>query len=121
MLNKSILIIWGIFLLADISLADGLLMPVNEDYPKDFLRNRLTRVNVNIHGLTAETTVYQEFEHEGYDSTDAVYSFPLPDGARATEFVYWFKGKIYKAVLEVKEQSTNPGTGEGGVAAEVNK
>jgi len=121
MLKKSILILWGIFLLANISLADGLLMPVNEYYPKDFLRNRLTRVNVNIHGLTAETTVYQEFEHEGYDSTDAVYSFPLPPGARATEFVYWYEGQIYKAVLKVKEQSTNPGTGEGGVAAEVNK
>jgi Ca-activated chloride channel family protein len=101
--------------------ADGLLLPVNEDYPRDFLRNRLTQVTVKINGLVAETEVYQEFINEWNDSTDAVYSFPLPPEARATEFVYWYDDNIYKAILKVKEQATNPGTGEGGVAALVNK
>jgi hypothetical protein len=97
------------------------MMPTEENYPKDFLRNTVTNVTVNIHGLIAETFVYQEFKNEWYDSTDAVFSFPLPPDARATEFVYWYNDKAYTAVLKVKEQATNPGTGEGGVAALVNK
>ncbi len=101
--------------------ADGLLFPSDEGYPHDFLRNRLTQVTVKIHGLIAETEVYQEFRNEWDKSVDAVYSFPLPPDARATEFIYWADGKVYKAVLKVREQATNPGTGEGGIIAEVNK
>ncbi|MEJ2543038.1 MAG: VIT domain-containing protein [Calditrichaceae bacterium] len=100
---------------------DGLLLPTEEGYPKDLLKNRLTEVTVSINGLIAETEVYQEFVNEWYDTTDAVYSFPLPPNARATEFVYWFDDIAYKAILKVKEQAVNPGTGEGGVAAFVNK
>ncbi|HEX2865548.1 MAG TPA: VIT domain-containing protein [Ignavibacteriales bacterium] len=95
-------------------------MPVKKEYPKDFLRLKSTEVTVNIHGIVAETIVLQSFENEWDDSTDAVYSFPLPPDARATNFVYWYQGKPYRAVLQVKEQSTNPGTGEGGAAALVN-
>ncbi len=116
--NKIILIFLS---LTAVSFANGLLMPSNQNYPKDFLRNTVTEVTVNIHGEIAETVVYQEFENEWFDSTDAVYSFPLPPNARATKFLYWYKDKIYQAVLKVKEQAVNPGTGEGGVAAEVNK
>jgi hypothetical protein len=107
--------------LSAISYANGLLMPSNNSYPKDFLRNTVTEVTVNIHGEIAETIVYQEFVNEWYDSTDAVYSFPLPPDARANKFLYWYNNKVYQAVLKVKEQAVNPGTGEGGVAAEVNK
>ena len=113
-------IILIIFSLTAFAYANGLLMPSNQNYPKDFLRNTDTEVTVNIHGEIAETIVYQEFENEWSDSTDAVYSFPLPPNARATKFLYWYNNKIYQAVLKVKEQATNPGTGEGGIAAEVN-
>ncbi|RQW02503.1 hypothetical protein EH222_13565, partial [candidate division KSB1 bacterium] len=108
-------------LLAMPLMADGLLMPVEENYPKDFLRNRLTHVTVKINGLIAETEVYQEFENEWDQAVDAVYSFPLPPDARATQFLYWVDDKIFRAVLKVREQATNPGTGEGGIVAEVNK
>jgi Ca-activated chloride channel homolog len=101
--------------------ADGLLMPVDNEYPQDFLKNRLTQVEVNIHGLAAETIVYQEFVNEWDRAVDAVYSFPLPPDARATQFLYWFDNKVYRAVLKVREQAVNPGTGEGGVVAEVNR
>ncbi|NOY61227.1 MAG: VWA domain-containing protein [Calditrichaeota bacterium] len=101
--------------------ADGLLMPTDHAYPKDFLRNRLTRVSVDIHGLIAETTVYQEFVNEWTQATDAVYSFPLPPDARATEFLYWRNDTTFKAILKVREQATNPGTGEGGIVARVNE
>ena len=116
----SLIIVYTFFSLFSISFADGLLMPSNQDYPKDLLRNNVTEVTININGSVAETIVYQEFENEWTDSTDAVYSFPLPANARATKFLYWYGDKIYQAILKVKEQAVNPGTGEGGIAAEVN-
>ncbi|RPH97767.1 MAG: VWA domain-containing protein, partial [Calditrichaeota bacterium] len=117
--NHTMTIVFLLFT-ATIS-ADGLLMPVDIYYPRDFLKNRLTEVDVNIHGLVAETIVYQEFLNEWDRSVDAVYSFPLPPDARATQFLYWFEDKVYRAVLKVREQAVNPGTGEGGVVAEVNQ
>jgi len=118
--NYSIIILFFILSYSCVY-ADGLLLPSNKNYPKDFLRNKLTHVTVNINGAVSETTVYQEFENEWTDSTDAVYSFPLPANARATKIIYWYNDKSYEAVLKVKEQSTNPGTGEGGIAALVNE
>ena len=101
--------------------ADGLMLPSDENYPKDLLQNRVTKIYVRLSGQIAETVVYQEFANEWHQDTDAVYSFPLPPDARATAFFYWFNDVCYKAVLKVKEQVVNPGTGEGGVAALVNK
>jgi Ca-activated chloride channel homolog len=101
--------------------ADGLLLPSDKEYPKDFLRNRLTQVKVFIHGLVAETFVSQEFVNEWTQPVDAIYNFPLPPQARATEILYWYNDTTYKAVLKVQEQVVNPGTGEGELAAAVNK
>jgi Ca-activated chloride channel family protein len=118
---KTLLIITIVLLTVPAAvMADGLMLATAENYPSGLMRLRMTRVDVNITGIVAETSVYQEFVNEWNQSTDAVYSFPLPPGARATQFLYWYDGKIYKAVLKVQEQATNPGTGEGGVAAEVN-
>ena len=100
--------------------ADGLLLSTESDYPGEFLRNRVTNVTVTVHGLIAETVVYQEFINEWDRPTDAVYSFPLPPGARATQLLYNRGDVIFRAVLEVREQAPNPGTGEGGTAALVN-
>jgi Ca-activated chloride channel family protein len=108
--------VWG-----TIVYADGLMRPSDENYPKDLMQNRLTRIYVRLAGQIAETVVYQEFVNEWHKSTDAVYSFPLPPDARATAFFYWYNDVCYKAVLKVKEQAVNPGTGEGGVAALINK
>ncbi len=110
-----------IFLWVSTSLADGLMRPAAEDYPKDLMQNRVTKIYVKITGQIAETAVYQEFVNEWHQNTDAVYSFPLPPDARATAFFYWYNDVCYKAVLKVKEQAVNPGTGEGGVAALINK
>src|SRR3989339_118691 len=121
MKKYNLIKVYAFLSLFSFSLADGLLIPVNENYPKDLLRTNVTEVTVNINGSIAETIVYQEFENEWIDSTDAVYSFPLPSDARATKFIYWYGNEIYQAVLRIKEQVINPGTGEGGIAAEVNK
>ncbi len=97
--------------------ADGVMRPQAKGYPKDFLRHRMTSIDVTFHGQIAVTTVTQDFVNEWHLPTDAVYSFPLPAGARATEFLFWSNDTLYKAPLRVKEQAPNPGTGEGGVDA----
>ena len=99
------------------SAADGVIRPTNISYPKDFLRHRMTKVDVTISGQIAQTVVYQEFVNEWISSTDGVYSFPLPPNARATNFYFWSNDTMYRAVLKVTEQAPNPGTGEGGVDA----
>ncbi len=119
MLKKLLIIL--LLVGATSTYADGLLIPSDKNYPKDFLTNRMTQVKVLIHGLIAETYAYQEFVNEWDKPVDAVYCFPLPADARATEVLYWRDEVIYKAVLKKREQAVNPGTGEGGVAAEVNQ
>ena len=113
-----IILFWSLVVSAR---ADGLLLSANPDYPGELLRNRMTRVTVDIHGLVAETTVYQEFTNDWTQTVNAVYSFPLPPEARATEFFYWRGDTLYKAVLRVRQQATNPGTGQGGLAAQINQ
>ncbi len=118
---KRLVYIWiTVLVFVSSGYSDGLLVPEDEEYPKDFLRNCVTNVTVNIHGLIAETSVYQEFENEWTEKTDAVYSFPLPPDARATNFLYWRNDTTFKAILKVKEQAVNPGTGQGGIIALVN-
>jgi Ca-activated chloride channel family protein len=97
--------------------ADGVMRPTNKSYPKDFLRHRMSKVDVLLTGQIAQTTVYQEFVNEWDASTDAVFSFPLPPDARATNFYFWSNDTMYRAVLRVKEQAPNPGIGEGGIDA----
>ena len=106
-----------LFSVSILAKADGVMRPTNSSYPKDFLRHRLTSISVAIHGQVAVTTVYQEFVNEWTQPTNAVYSFPLPPDARATDFLFWSKDTLYRASLKVKEQAVNPGTGEGGVDA----
>jgi len=115
----TVLIVFCIGITA--SFADGLMLPSDENYPKNLMQNRTTQIYVKLSGQIAQTVVYQEFVNEWHQSTDAVYSFPLPPDARATAFFYWHNDVCYKAILKVKEQAVNPGTGEGGVAALVNK
>jgi hypothetical protein len=100
--------------------ADGVMRPTDKSYPKDFLRHRMTKIDVTLNGQVAVTKVYQEFVNEWQQKTNAVYSFPLPADARATDFFFWSNDTMYQAVLKVKEQAVNPGTGEGGIDALLN-
>ena len=72
-------------------------------------------------GLIAETFVYQEFENElvRFHRPQCIL-FHYRRMRVATEFIYWYNDTAYIAVLKVKQQATNPGTGSGGVAALVN-
>lgn len=113
------LFLFVLFLATSLS-ADGLLIPQSETYPGICLRNRVTQVEIDIRGIVAETQVYQEFINESNDTTNAVYSFPLPPDARAIKFLYWYDGIVYQAVLKERQQAVNPGTGGGGEIAEIN-
>lgn len=119
-MKKIISVTFCLLFMAGTLQATGLMMPVSKTYPKDFLRLKTNDVTVYFNGLVAETIVYQEFVNESTDSTDVVYSFPLPANARATSLIYWHNDTAYKAVLKVREQVLNPGTGDGGIAALVN-
>jgi Ca-activated chloride channel family protein len=101
--------------------ADGIIVTSQEEYPSYCLKNKVTDIDVEINGLVAETIVYQEFENEWTDSVNGVYSFPLPPDARATRLQYSVGDSLVDAVLKVQQQSTTPGTGEGGIIAEINE
>ena len=103
------------------ALGDGLLVPADdENYSFPLLKNKSTEVTVTVHGIFINTVVYQEFLNESGDAIDATYVFPLPAEAKAVNMFYWRNDTIFKALLKEKSQSTIPGTGEGGLAAEIN-
>jgi Ca-activated chloride channel homolog len=106
--------------LSKLALSDGLLLPKDENYPADFLRNRITEVNVQVDGLVVQTVVYQEFINEWDQAVDAVYNFPLPANARSTQLLYTRNDTTFRAILRVEPEDPNPGTGQGGLAALVN-
>lgn len=121
MSGKIYTILIMLLFFAGSTFADGLMRPEDQNYPKDLLQNRCTKIWVKIHGQIAETIVYQEFVNEWHRPTGAVYNFPLAPDARATDLFYWYHDTCFQAVLKVKEQAVNPGTGEGGIAVELNK
>ncbi|MBT7825800.1 MAG: VWA domain-containing protein [Bacteroidetes bacterium] len=100
--------------------ADGIMLSSKESYPNHLLKNVSTEINVEINGLVAITTVFQKFLNESDSITDAVWNFPLPEKARSMRMRYWYNDTAYDAKLMVIQQTTNPGTGEGGIAAEIN-
>ena len=106
-----------VLLWTSLSIADGVMRPSNTSYPSDFLRHKITKIDVAFHGQVAVTTVYQEFQNEWTQKVDAVYSFPLARDARATDFLFWSNDSVFRAPLKIREQAINPGTGEGGVDA----
>ncbi|MCK6600326.1 MAG: VWA domain-containing protein [Bacteroidetes bacterium] len=120
-MKKTLLSLTFILIFSLRTFADGLLLPVHKDYPMDFLKNLVSKVDVSITGMVAETKIYQEFRNDWNQTTDAMYSFPLPSDARATDITYWKNDIAYKAVLEVRRQDTNPGTGESPLVAAVNR
>ncbi len=117
---KYALVIFSLVLGTVNIFADGIVVPQQEGYPNDFLKNRITDVSVEIHGLISETVVYQEFRNEWSEVVDGVYTFPLPPGARATRLQYSQGDSLVDAILRVQQQSTNPGTGTGGVVSRIN-
>lgn len=110
-----------LLLICSLTFADGIIIADNENYPGRILKNKSTNVEVNIEGLIAKTITIQEFQNEWNQMIDGVYSFPLPLNARVTRLMYSKGDTLIDAVLRVMPQSSNPGTGEGGLVAEINQ
>lgn len=118
---KKLILVIGAFIYSLILMADGLIVPDNDNYPGPYLKNKSTDITVKINGLIAETIVTQEFKNEWGKAVNGVFSFPLPMNARSTRLMYSKGDTLIDAVLKEKPQSQNPGTGEGGIVAEINK
>ncbi|MFB6319675.1 VIT domain-containing protein [Saccharicrinis sp. FJH54] len=118
---KKYIAILAIIICSSSVFADGLIIPEGNTYPDEVLKNKSTSIEVNIRGLIAETVVYQEFENESDAEINGVYSFPLPMNARTTRLMYSKGDTLIDAVLKVKAQTQNPGTGEGGTVALINQ
>jgi len=118
-MKKIIIVIVALVLTGSIY-ATGVILPSNENYPEDLLRNSICEITVDINKNYAETTVYEEFINESSMAVNGVYSFPLPEDARSIALYYWRNDSLFQAVLKVQPQEPNPGTGTGGIAAEVN-
>lgn len=70
--------------------AAGLLVPVGGDVP---LRVEAQDVEVEIFDALAVTQVRQVFRNDGPAPLEAVYSFPLPDGASIAGFSLFLEGR----------------------------
>lgn len=118
---KNIYITILLLLIYSTTFADGIIIADNVNYPGRILKNKSTNVEVNIDGLIAKTVTTQEFQNEWNQIVDGVYSFPLPLNASVTRLMYSKGDTLIDAVLRVMPESSNPGTGEGGLVAEINQ
>jgi Ca-activated chloride channel family protein len=60
-----------------------------------------------IDGQVAVTHVDQTFKNEMTTTVEAVWIFPLPEGAVVTELYYWFNGQRYKADIRERQEARN--------------
>lgn len=79
--------------------AAGLMTPANGALPELGIKRH--HVDVVIEDGYAITTVEQTFFNPNPQALEAIYSFPVPDGASVGEFTYWIDGKpVTGEVLE---------------------
>ena len=74
--------------------ADGLLVPTDRGLPP--LALVYQRVNVDIDGQVATTTVEQAYRNSTGRDLEADYLFPLPPGASVRDFSMWVGGKRFR-------------------------
>ena len=75
----------------------------NETFRKMWIKT--VDANVEIDGQIAVTYVDQTFRNEMNTSVEAVWVFPLPEGAVVTELYYWFNGKRYKGAIRERGEA----------------
>jgi Ca-activated chloride channel homolog len=88
--------------LTSITMAAGLLTPVNSNLPDLEIRNH--KVEVIIEDGFSTTSVEQTFYNPNNLDLEALYSFPVPDKAAVGEFIYWINGQpVVGEVLEKQQ------------------
>jgi len=85
------------------SYSAGLLKPKNASYQD--LQIKTHDVHVVVQDGYSRTAVEQTFYNPNNHVLEAVYSFPVPDGAAVGEFTYWINGKPVTAEIVAKKQA----------------
>ena len=95
----------SLLFLTNVSLAAGLLTPINSNLPA--LEIKEHHVSVVIEDGYAVTSVEQIFSNNNAVDLEAIYSFPIPEKAAVSEFTYWIDGQpITGEVLEKQQAKT---------------
>lgn len=102
-LNCKIAAILLTLLLSQSSYAAGLLKPKNANYQD--LQINTHDVHVIVQDGYVRTAVEQTFYNPNTTSLEALYSFPVPEGAAVGEFSYWINGQEVIAEVVEKEQA----------------
>jgi Ca-activated chloride channel family protein len=88
----------------------GLMMPVGSDLTP--LEIREHHVEVVIEDGYAITSVEQIFANPNTRDLEAIYSFPVPDGAAVGEFTFWIDGEAVSGEVLEKERARDIYEGE---------
>jgi Ca-activated chloride channel family protein len=98
-----------VLILAPSALAIGALFsrPIWSDrtYQKVWIKK--VTADVDIDGQVAVTHVDQHFVNEMTTTVEAVWVFPLPEGAVVTDLYYWFNNQRYKGSIRERQEAVN--------------
>lgn len=114
--TKYLTILSILFLLAMInsSFALGVLFsrPLNSNNTYNKMWIKTVDADVEIDGQIGVTYVDQTFKNEMNTVVEAVWVFPLPEGAVVTELFYWFNGVRYKGAIKELQEARNAYEGQ---------
>ncbi|MBN2090603.1 VWA domain-containing protein [candidate division KSB1 bacterium] len=79
--------------------------PLRSNQTYDKMSMRKVDVQATIQDQIAATHIDQTFFNEMNQQVEAVFVFPLPEGAVVTELVYWFNGKRYVGYVREKQEA----------------
>ena len=109
-MKKILLSILGMLFLAQTAaFAIGSLFsrPLNSTTTYNKVWIKSVDATVQITGQVATTHVDQIFYNEMTATIEAVWIFPLPEGAVVTELYYWFNGQRYKGSVREAQKARN--------------
>lgn len=103
----AVLVGFGLILMASDTLAIGALFsrPLRSTTTYRKMTIETVDADVQIRDGLAVTHVDQVFFNEMYQSVEAVWVFPLPEGAVVTELAYWFNGRRYEGSVREREEA----------------
>jgi Ca-activated chloride channel family protein len=79
--------------------------PLGSDQQYDKVWIKTVDANVQINGQVALTYVDQTFMNEMSTRVEAIWIFPLPEGAVVTDLYYWFNGHRYKGAIRERQEA----------------
>ena len=100
---KTALILSTSLLVSTASFSAGLLKPKNASYQD--LQIKTHDVHVIVQDGYSRTSVDQTFYNPNNQELEALYSFPVPEGAAVGEFTYWINDIPVTAEIVAKEQA----------------